>query len=100
MGFTLGEGSFYIRLAKNSTFKLGTQVQLIFYIGQHDVDKILMNKLISYFDCGQVSINKNSKYTLLEYSDTKFSDIEQKIIPFLCATEYTIVGVKSQYFKD
>lgn len=97
-GFTSGEGCFYIRLANNSTFKLGTQVQLTFTIGQHDKDKMLMNDLISYLDCGQVSIKKNSKYTWLEYSVTKFSDIDLKIIPFF--REYKVVGVKSQDFQD
>ena len=57
-----------------------------------------MDSLISYFDCGQVNIYKNSKHTWLEFSVTKFSDIDQKIIPFF--REYKVVGIKSQDFKD
>ena len=34
----------------------------------------------------------------MEYSVTKFSDIDLKIIPFF--REYKVVGVKSQDFQD
>nr|ACV41171.1 ribosomal protein 3/homing endonuclease-like fusion protein [Ophiostoma megalobrunneum] len=49
IGFTSGEGSFYIRIAKNSTLKTGYQVQLVFQIAQHVRDRALMGSLISFF---------------------------------------------------
>ena len=92
-GFTSGEGCFYIE----SNTKLGISVQLIFQITQHNRDQDLMNSLISYFDCGYIKTKNKSQFTWLDFTVTKFSDINEKIIPFF--NKYEISGVKLEYFK-
>ena len=53
-----------------------------------------MRSLIKYFDCGNVYKNRKT----FEYRVTKFSDIENKIIPFY--KKYPILGVKLKDFED
>lgn len=62
VGFTSGEGSFYIK-SYESKANLGVTVQLVFQITQHTRDEALMNSLISYFDCGCYK-NKVSIYLI------------------------------------
>ncbi len=99
-GFTSGDGSFYIRLANNSTFKLGVQVQLIFQITQDYKELEVMESIVHNLDCGQVRKRKyiENKDNCVDYMVTKFSDIDQKIIPFF--SKYKIFGVKSEDFND
>lgn len=53
-----------------------------------------MENLIHNLDCGQVRKRKykDNKDNCLDYLVTKFSDIDQKIIPFF--SRYKIFGVK------
>ena len=78
-GFTSGEGSFGIVINKSSTHKVG-YVLLSFSLSQHIRDKQLMESLVSYLKCGRY-VARNNK-DLGEYICTKFSDIDEKIIPF------------------
>lgn len=94
-GFTSGEGSFGIVINKYSTQKVG-YVLLSFSLSQHIRDKQLMESLVSYLKCGRY-VARNNKY-LGEYICTKFSDIDEKIIPFF--KKYPIVGVKGLDFSD
>ena len=96
-GFTSGEGCFFINIIKSKS-KLGVQVQLVFTITQHDRDRALMNSLISFFDCGYIKEKSKSKFKWLVFTVTKFSDINDKIIPFFHTNK--IIGVKSQDFND
>ena len=54
VGFIDGEGTFFIDLLKNSTIKLGIQVQLQFIITQHIRDAALMLDLQDFFNCGSI----------------------------------------------
>jgi hypothetical protein len=69
-------------------------IRLIFKLTQHSKDEELMGSLKSYFDAGNVYKYKDACY----YRVTKFSDIQEKIIPFFI--NYPILGVKSKDFKD
>ena len=80
-GFTTGEGCFFVNIIKSKS-KLGWQVQLVFTITQHDRDRALMNSLRSFFDCGYIKEKRTSKFQWLDFTVTKFSDINEKIIPF------------------
>lgn len=93
-GFTSGEGSFYVRISESSS-KVGSQVQLFFYLTQHVRDKYLLVKLISFFGAGRYHDMKGKGWA--SYECSKFSDITSKIIPFF--NEYSIVGVKNQDFE-
>ena len=95
-GFVSAEGSFMVNIKKSSTYKLGAGVELVFQITQHNRDEDLMKSLISYFDCGYIKIRK--KATGLDFIVTKFSDINEKIIPFF--KKYSIRGVKAIDFAD
>lgn len=98
-GFSTGEGCFFIRLSRNPA-KPKAQVQLVFSIGQHDRDKILMNSLVSYFGCGRY-VALNNKNLGGEFVVTKLEDIINIIIPFF--DKYKIVGSKGEdfeYFKQ
>lgn len=55
-----------------------------------------MNSLISYLGCG--NIKHDEKYSWLQLIVTKFSDIDEKIIPIF--REYKILGDKFKDFKD
>jgi hypothetical protein len=92
-GFTSGDGNFYVSIAEREK---GVQVQLVFSITQHIRDKALMNSLISYLGCG--NIKHHEKNSWLQFIVTKFSDIDEKIIPMF--RENKILGDKFKDFQD
>jgi hypothetical protein len=55
-----------------------------------------MNSLIQYLNGGRVE--KRSKLDFVELVVTKFSDIEEKILPFF--DKYPLQGVKSADYAD
>lgn len=91
-GFTSGEGCFYISIHT----KANSGLQLVFSITQHIRDKALMNSLISYLGCGNIKHYEN--YSWLQYIVSKFSDIDEKIIPIF--KENQILGDKFKDFQD
>ena len=93
-GFTEGEGCFLINLQNSPRNKLKERVKLTFSLTQHLRDEALTRSLIKYFHCGNVYKNRET----FEYRVTKFSDIENKIIPFY--KKYPILGVKLKDFED
>jgi hypothetical protein len=95
-GFTEGEGCFLVDIFKSSTMKSGFQVKLLFKITQHSRDEQLMRSLEEYLNCGnyQPSANRDAG----DFVVTKFSDIDEKIIPFF--KKYQILGVKASDFAD
>jgi len=93
-GFTSGDGSFYISIGVGP--KQRVQVQLVFSITQHIRDKALINSLISYLGCG--NIKHYEKYSWLQFIVSKFSDIDEKIIPIF--KENKILGEKFKNFQD
>jgi len=96
-GFIDGEGCFYISIAESKT-KIGNSVSLRFQITQHIRDKALLESFVNFFGCGRIEIKTNDSYTWVDYVTSKFSDITEKIIPFL--NKYLILGIKSKNFDD
>lgn len=90
-GFIAAEGCFMINITE---FAKGFQVKLLFIISQHERDKELLASFMDYLGCGGVYKNK----TTFDYRVSKFSDIEDKVIPFL--KNYPLQGVKSLDFND
>ena len=78
----------------SSTHKLGYQVGLRFQITQHSKDKLLMESIVNYLECGYLSARDD----IIDFQVTKFSDIIEKIIPFF--DKYPILGIKSQDYSD
>ena len=69
-------------------------MQLVFTLSQHSRDKPLTTSFVEYFECGNLYKRKEN----FEYRVVKFSDLENKIIPFF--KEYPILGAKSKDFED
>ena len=95
-GFTSGEGSFSVNVRKSSKYKTGHRVSLRFTITQHIRDQELMKSLVDFFGCGFFRVRNTNKAG--DFSCEKFSDIQEKIIPFFL--NYEIKGVKAMDFKD
>ena len=96
-GFTSGEGSFFIRIIASTTSSLGFIVKLVFKLGQHSREEILIKSFIDYFDCGHVTLWGGQKNEVV-FNVTKLSDIVNKIIPFY--RKYGIIGGKLKDFSD
>lgn len=94
-GFITAEGSFFLNVYKANT-KIGSGVKLVFRVTQHTRDELLIGSFIQYFGCGKVY--KKTGKDAVDFMVTGFSDINNKIIPFLC--EYPVLGNKSKDFKD
>ena len=73
---------------------MGYQVQLRFQITQQSRDKFLMERLVSYLDCGFIS----ERSDIVDFQVTNFTDITDKIIPFF--EKYPIIGVKLDNYND
>ena len=54
LGFCDGESNFSINIFQSKTHSIGFQVQLKFRVTQHNRDLLLLNKLIEFFNCGQI----------------------------------------------
>ena len=91
-GFTSAEGCFHIGIAKSQT-KVGYKVQLVFLLSQHVWEKPLMGLIKYTLGCGNLYVKREA----LELIVTKFSDIENKIIPFF--KKYKIRDSKLWIFK-
>ena len=92
-GFTSAEGCFLIRTFKAGT-NTGEAVKLVFQLTQHVRDEQLMISFIDYFNCGNICKSRES----FVYRVEKFSDIQNKIIPFF--NKYQIQGVKHLDYLD
>jgi LAGLIDADG endonuclease len=55
-GFTDGEGCFLINIRPNSKMKTGYSVELVFKIALHLKDKLLLEKIKSFFGVGTITI--------------------------------------------
>lgn len=92
-GFMSGESCFHIKIYPSKT-KLGEAVMLLFQVVQRSRDESLMRSISAYLDCGRITVLNDAVHLHV----TKFSDLIEKVIPFF--REYTILGIKSQDFKD
>ena len=94
-GFITAEGSFYISLYESDKRKTGYVVSLSFSLSQHLKDVELLERLSNFLVCGVVrkSINKGTAELIV----TKFSDLDQKIIPLF--KRYSLSGVKLLDFE-
>lgn len=94
-GFTSAEGNLFLNIYKANT-KMNEGIILVFRIIQHMRDESLMKSFILYLGCGKVY--KKTNKDAVDFMVTGFSDITNKIIPFL--SEYPILGKKSEDLKD
>ena len=85
-----------IRLMNSSTHKQGYQVGLRFQITQHIKDEELLKDIVTYLNYGRYY--KTPTRDEGQYLVTVFSDINDKLIPFL--NEYPLLGVKKEDYLD
>jgi len=102
-GFTSGDGSFQIRLRKLNT-KIGYRVSLLYSFHLHIRDLDVLKGLATYFSNNSKNLISNEKKVGISEDKSvhlqiaKFTDINEKIIPFF--EKYPIEGVKSLDFED
>lgn len=93
VGFTDAEGCFSVVIFKSLTSKLGEAIKLSFILTQSDRDKDLMNSLIEYLGCGNItSVNRGT----IDLKVTEFSSIRDTIIPFF--EKYPLQTSKNRNF--
>jgi hypothetical protein len=95
LGFVSAEGNFDVRMPSTNS-KPGYRVQLRFRISQHSRDIRLMEKIVEYFGSGK--IYKYTGKSAVSLSIVDFSDITNKIIPFL--NKNYIIGIKLYDYLD
>ena len=61
VGFVDGEGCFHVSINKISKMTLGWQVLPEFRVVQHQRDEKVLQKLKSFFDFGQVTVNHDDR---------------------------------------
>ncbi len=79
VGFTDGEGTFYVGINRHDEMSSGFQVLPEFRIVQHKRDLQLLHKLKKFFDCGVVRINHDDRYELRIRSIGSLSKV---VVPF------------------
>lgn len=94
-GFTTGDGSFYLVIRANKLNEI-PRIEIGFTIAQHSRDMLLLEKFITFFNCGR--IKKDSRNSVYYYVVTSIKDITNNIIPFF--NKYNTIGVKSLNFAD
>ena len=72
------------------------KVRIRFKISQHYRDAELLKSLIKYFDCGYYYPRSNQN--VWDFVVTKFSDVNEKILPFF--PKYPVRGVKDLDYLD
>lgn len=95
-GFVSGEGCFFINIQKSASNHIGYQVFFLFALTQHTRDKRLLETIKDYLHCGAVK-ESPSRVNILTLKVVKFSDISEKIVPFL--NKYKVLGIKSEDFN-
>ena len=93
-GFVSAEGCFMVFIQKPKSHLLKGNLQLGFLVSQHKRDEQLMINMIEYFQCGSVYKCRDT----FEYRVTKFSEINEIIIPYF--KKNPVLGIKSKDFSD
>ena len=94
-GFITGEGCFDASIT-NSRNKIGKRVEVRLRVFQHERDLKLMESIIKYLGAGKIYKYPDKSAVCLTIF--KFSDINEKIIPFF--NKYAIDGVKLNDYLD
>lgn len=94
-GYVSAEGNFFINIINSKTIT-GKQVILMFTVSQHSRDANLLMFIANLLDCGNYYSRSNRNED--NFTVTKFSDIEQKVILFF--KNYPIYGIKSLDYSD
>jgi len=83
IGFTDGEGTFYVEINKNPTMKTGSQVQVSYILTQHGRDLELLENIKKFFnDNGEIKLNRGvNGGNIYQYRLRHFEMVKTYIIP-------------------
>ena len=84
VGFVDGEGCFSISVHRNPRFARrtgGWQLTATFQVSQHVRERRLLERIRAHFGCGAL-YHKGPNSSVMTYSVTKLSDLDERIIPF------------------
>jgi hypothetical protein len=85
VGFTDGEGCFYVNVSKSSAYRAGYAVQMHFHIKVNEKDKEVLDKIRNTLNCGAVYFQKEKRRNHAQcyrYTVSSNKNILEKIIPF------------------
>ncbi len=85
VGFVDGEGCFGVSIVRNSTCRLGWQVQPEFSVTQGERSLTCLELLQHYFGCGVIIRNvrrDNHREALYRFSVRKTADLRRRVVPF------------------
>jgi hypothetical protein len=85
VGFVDGEGCFSISIVRNTTCRLGWQVQHEFSVTQADSSRPALEFLREHFGCGSIITNSrhdDHREVLLRFSVKRRRDLAGVIVPF------------------
>jgi LAGLIDADG DNA endonuclease family protein len=99
VGFVDGEGCFSVPIFRNSTYRIGWQVQPAFAVVQGERSVRVLHDLKRFFGCGDVFINRrhdNHREHLYRFDVRALRDLSNRIIPFFEA--YSLRTAKADEF--
>lgn len=84
VGFTEGEGMFYIGIVPSKETKTGWQVIYFFKVSQNPIGRIVLDYFQKRLDCGYIKENSQTDPTdrSLAYVVRDLSSLQKKVIPF------------------
>ena len=85
VGFVDGEGCFGVSIVRNSTCRLGWQVQPEFSVTQGERSLSCLDLLRRYFECGVIIRNfrrDNHREAMYRFSVRKTGDLRRRVVPF------------------
>ena len=82
VGFTDGEGCFHVSINKLPKMSLGWQVLPEFRIVQHEKDEFVLQKIKSYFNFGNVRINRSDHHGVRKEFKVRGLENLNKIVKF------------------
>ena len=99
VGFVDGEGCFSISLVRNTTCRLGWQVQHEFAVTQAAGSRTALEAIARYFGCGKIVEQFRSdshRQSLLRYSVKDRQSLSDRIVPFF--EEHPLITAKANDF--
>ena len=84
IGFTEGEGMFYIGIVPSKETKSGWQVIYFFKVSQNPSGMKVLENLKDRLDCGYIKMNSQTDKTdkSLAFVVRNLSDLTNKVVPF------------------
>jgi hypothetical protein len=85
VGFVDGEGCFGCPIYRQRSMKLGWQCQPTFAVVQGESSRVVLDDMVSFFDCGKVYVNRrndNHREHLCSCQVFRFGDLRDVIVPF------------------